>query len=168
MTEFDLRTLIDEVLASSDAADANVIAVDVDQRIKDEDLRTALRQTLPAFIRQLNTQQRMATRFEFVPADAKQKQLHIPSAKQAAIRDGWKRSLQDRYKGVGGDSVLLRNMTRDDLLAAAQLREAQGDRNYAKARQLRSLAATLDQHDAPTVGDLPDDVLRLAIGQVAA
>lgn len=170
----NLRHLVREVIATSMLSSPRDIADEVMRRLERDQFAGALQQALPSFVRQVNSEQRMPVRLAHVAAqyDADGnplpvQQVFIPSAKQAAIRDDWRiRARMFKVPGVDGWKSLL-ECTRDDLLHAADSREEQGHRNLAKAKQYRALAATLRDHGAPTVGELPEDVLRLAVGEAA-
>ena len=174
MSDLNLRALVREVIDTSTLSSPADIADEVLRRIGPRDTKAALAQALRAFVRQCVSEQRMPVRLTHVEAqyDAKGnarpvQQVFIPSAKQAAIRDDWRRQARlFKVQGEDGWKSLL-DCTTADLLHAAASREQQGKRNLAKAKQYRALASTLRDHDAATVGELPEDVLRLAVGEAA-
>ena len=161
----NLRHLVAEVIGSSTLDSPSDIAAEVSARVHDADLREAFDSALRVFVRQVLSEQRTSSHFDFVPQS---ESVLIPSSKVAAVRDGWQRALRfhkvptpDGWKPLGACTVA-------DLTHAALAREEQGRRNFAKAKQYTDLAATLTAHDAATVGALPLAVLSVAIGQVAA
>lgn len=174
MTDLNLRALVRDVIDCSMLSSPADIADEVLRRIPAKDSEAALAQTMRAFVRQVVSEQRMPVRLSHVEAqhdaDGNPRPIQsvlIPSAKQAAIRDAWKRDARlYKVQGVDGWKSLL-ECTRDDLLHAADARQEQGERNLAKAKQFRELEKTLRDHGVTTVGELPEDVLRLAVGEAA-
>lgn len=156
VSEFNLRTLVRQVLDDSVLTDPGLIAEEVYRRTAAKDRGAAYQQALRHFVRQVASEQRGATTITAGPSKA------------TRAREWWQRSMRDRIH-VNGDAgwKMLADCTRDDLLYAAAERREQADRNRAKAQQYEALASLLDANSAATVRDLPADVLMRALGGAA-
>lgn len=80
------------------------------------------------------------------------------------IRNGWQRSLDARVHVGTGRHKMLRHCTYDDLQVAAAEREANAEKNARQARYYRSLASLVLEYDVKSFGDLPTEVLMVAVG----
>ena len=157
--DLNLRGLTRDVLRTSTLADPSDIADEVYRRIGEDQLRAALRDALRVFVRQVISEERSHTTIR--PESAS------PSAKVAAIRDYWQRSLRDRVHASASEWKLLGDCSAADLDFAAAERQEQAERNAAKARQYRMLARLVEEHGAARVRDLPADVLMHTLGRAA-
>jgi len=164
VNDFDLRALIREVADASTVADPGVLVAEVSARIAPEDRGAALDQCLRSVVVVMLSQMRM---FSHSPDGQRSDDTHgrpaaggSPSHKGARIREHWRKALRDRMPVGDGEWKFLAECTGVDLDYAAGLREDHAARTLAHAEQLRRLGKLLVEHDADTVGDLPDDVLR--------
>lgn len=159
---FDLRALVREVVKNATVADPAFIVKEVNAKIALPDRDTALEEALRPYVLTFLSQMRMSNR-------AATRAVSGRSGKVAGIREAWRRILRDVITvGPGdGDWKFLSDCTADDLDFAASLREEHARRNQAIADQYRHLAELLPEHDVPTVGALPEDVLRdvLEVGE---
>lgn len=80
------------------------------------------------------------------------------------IRNGWQRSLDSRVHVGTGRNKMLRHCTYDDLQFAADEREQVAAKNAASARYYRSLASLVLEYDVKAFGDLPTEVIMVAVG----
>jgi hypothetical protein len=83
-----------------------------------------------------------------------------PSVKVAGIRNEWRRQMGHRIHIGGNEWKLLRYCSYEDLMAAASERRRLAAENTASARRYEKLAQALKDHDAATMANLGDDVLR--------
>lgn len=153
--EFNLRTLVREVLDGSALADPGGIADEVYRRTAAKDRAAAYRQALRQFVRLQANEQRMTAA---QPSSSSEGALDSgQSAKVAGIRTWWRSSLRERIH-VDGEAgwKMLADCTRDDLMYAAKERWEAADRTKAVGDKFSRLAELLDRFDAATVGDLPD------------
>ena len=163
----NLRSLVREVIDASTLDSPQAIAAEVARRVPAKDRHAALEQALRAFVRQVISEERGHHRFGYVSPEP----TFAGSSKVGAIRDGWQRALRVVKVPTSSDPGAWKALgacTFDDLVYAAEQRDEQARRNSAKARQYRALAATVQEHGAATVADLPAEVLMVAVGQVAA
>lgn len=157
MTEFNLRSVIADVLDSTDLADPAEVAEEAYRRLTVDDYAAALQQVLRQFARLV-----MMSRRSHMPVAVHPK---APASwKVAAIREGWRRHLQDRLFTPAGWK-LLRDCTRDDLLYIAAERRRIADENLATAERFEKLAGHLV--GTATCASLPEDVLADALGRAA-
>lgn len=158
---FDLRSLVRDVFDNSTLADPGLIAEEVYKRIGPDEVYAALQASLRLFVRQVISERRMHT------------QMATPtnpdgvSWKVGAIREHWRRSLQDSVHVGGSEWKRLGQCTYEDLKVAAAERREQASRNRAKAQQYEALANLVSDHGAATVAELPVDVLSAALGAAA-
>ena len=158
MADFNLRSLVQEVLRSSTMTDPGDLADEVLRRIPAKHHKAALQQTLRLFVRQVNSEVRISR--QTAPASP------ATSTKVAAIRDGWQRRLRDRVH-CNGQWKFLADCNYEDLLAAATERRQLADRNMAWARQYDTWARLLTEHDVATFGELPVEAQMSALGAAA-
>lgn len=167
VSDFDLRTVVRSVLDSSNSANLGSLAEAVYDRIDPANHAEALRQTLRGFVRQMVSEQRPDLAPPLPPASAPSiAGGQVPSAKVAAIRDGWQRALRSLVY-VGAEHKQLAACTAADLLFAAEYRREQAAANRRRASQFDALRQHLDEHGVATVGDLPAEVLVISLGAVA-
>lgn len=149
-------------------ADPREVAYLVDQQTTDTDVRDYYRACLPSMVRDVIRGQRRGTPLEAIDPKLPQS---ASSVKRAAIREAWREQLNDRYAVPGPDGTLtwkfLRDMTRPDVLATAQMRRVEAKRNEAKARYLDAIAAVMAEAGVKQVGALPEPALR-RVADVAA
>lgn len=154
---FDLRGLIRDVLTTSDSPDPGVIAAEVNERTPAKYLREAYRQTLRDFVRVMAHAHPTSppTRSETTPKEASSAGSRTTlSTKVASIREY---ALRQRYH-VEGKWMFLGDMTRDDLLFAANERYRLAHANHEAAEGLSRIAEALSLHEVNRVRDLPPDV----------
>jgi len=183
MSTYDLRADVKAVLESTSLTDPGEVADKVAESIPAKSLRSALRVTLRAYVRQVMAESRTLSAPNFRPAPVHPTPVssggHTRSGAQSrtaaagrspkvrAIRDGWQRQLDARVHVGDSEWKFLGDCTHDNLNALAAEREANADKNRAWARHYRGLAALLTEHGAETVRDLPAEVLMPALGAVA-
>lgn len=192
--EFNLNSLIREVLATSLMPDPHDVSEEVLRRITNDQLRPALRQCLPALVgdyarRHLNNADRphfrspqanptAAAAISSAPvaafperaakAEIKPRQI-TRSPKVAAYRELGQQWLRARVY-VSADPrewKFMGDCTFTDLMFMAAQRRDQAERTNAKAAEYERLADLMQAHDVTRVRDLPADVLR-GVGDVAA
>lgn len=165
--DFNLRSLVRDVLASTDEADPGVIGGMVIAKIDAADRDAALTQSMRLFVRQIISETRIGN------APAEVGNVHpinrgaSTSLKVAAIREGWQRRLRDRVHVGGSEWKQLGACTYDDLQAAANERQQLAERNSAWARHYRALASAVLEADVETVRDLPTNVQAAILGGAA-
>lgn len=198
MTDFNLRRLVREVMATSTMSDPGDLAVEVSRRIDPDDCRAALDQALRQYVREEITRMRMRhvpvaepyrpsptlapvipparstmTLTEAQPAVARPVKLPAPvlpvrSAKVAGIRDWWTRELRNPIHVGGKQWVRLGDCTFDDLMFAAAERRDLAERNAARAESFGKLAEAVKAAGVGRVRDLPTDVLSAHFAGAAA
>lgn len=187
MTAADVWTLAAharEQIEHSPIADPHLLARKVALSIPDEHLRDAVDEMIGAYVVGLVSRQRWAAtqttgdgqtsgdtqRLAAVAGDSPPDpghgcpDAHVRPAGVGGNRwDGiaavYKRMLDQRVAVEDGEWKFLRDFTADDCAAAELRRRDNAARNLARAEVFGALAAALTEHDRPTVGDLPDDVL---------
>lgn len=156
MTDFDLKTLAREVIDQDTSEDLAQIIKEVRRRIPARAAGEALDQALAPFVHDM-------IRKPWRPAPP------APSAKVTAIREAWRRKLDEIRYTVDGDSIRrLGDMSRDDVIFVAEGLEAQARQNQARAAWMRSWAEAMAEHGAARVRDLPDDIQSGMFGRTAA
>lgn len=189
MTEFNLRHLVRDVMASTTMADPSDIADEVSRRIGDADLRIALNQAMRGFVREEITRQRPRSIEDHVAPNAPQHLAAVPptetheppvhraikapqpptrSAKVAGIRDWWSTELRKPYHVGEKRWLALGDCGFDDLMYAAAERRDHAQRNASRATALTQLAGAVAAAGVARVRDLPADTLRTHLGGVAA
>lgn len=149
MAEFNLREAVESVLESGELASPEAVAAQVVSNLGARQVRAALEQALPGFVRTQMQNRRASNTILAGSANAPAR-----SSKVAGIRDAWANALRDRVH-VDGGWKLLGECSYADLMFAAQERRSHAARNLAKADQFESLAARLESAGAATVADLP-------------
>jgi hypothetical protein len=146
MTDFNLKALAREVIDEDTSEDLAQIIKEVRRRIPRDVTGEALDQALAPFVHDM-------IRKPWRPAPP------APSAKVTAIREAWRRKLDEIRYTVDGDSVRrLGDMSHDDVIFVAEGLEVQARQNQARAAWMRSWATAMAEHGAARVRDLPDDV----------
>jgi hypothetical protein len=172
VSEFSLSRLVREVCRDSDIIAPDLLAKEVNRRIRKADRDAALQEALESYVGQYVARHRSG--FSVSPGGQPCADAHSGSAagghshKVAAIRD-IARSLRDRVSvGAGpGEWKFLADCTAENLAYAAAMREEHARRTYARAQQYRRLAELLDEHGVSTVGELPRSVLGDELGEAA-
>jgi hypothetical protein len=156
---FDFHAIVTEEIEQHPSADPDDVADAVLRRIPANELRSVLNLVMRSFIR-IRVGQRRARRAVVAP----EKVSGVGrSWKVQGAADAWRRHLTDRYNIGSHKWKMLNEMGYDDLVFSAEYREQQAAANQAQAERLRSWAQLLVQHQAPTFGDLPEEVQREAI-----
>jgi hypothetical protein len=156
MTDFNLKALAREVIDEDTSEDLAQIIKEVRRRIPRDVTGEALDQALAPFVHDM-------IRKPWRPAPP------APSAKVTAIREAWRRKLDEIRYTVDGDSVRrLGDMSQADVIFVAEGLETQARQNQARAAWMRSWAAAMTEHGAARIRDLPDDVQRGMFGRTAA
>ena len=167
---FNIRATIRKIAASSTIRNPSVLAEEIVRQIPPEELLDVLRTALMPLVREVIAEDRphgtFTTGFGRPQAGGAIRSPSSGSAKVAAIRDGWQDRLRARYS-VDGEWKFLGECTYEDLQAISRSLDLQAERYRSKAAGLRSLAALLTEHDAPTVRDLPAEKLMVALGAAA-
>lgn len=150
MTTFDLRALIDEVLAEGELYEPHDIAAEVAKRTPRQALRDAYVLVLADYVR-IHAQ--VSTRHNPLLNGGSARSR--PSSK-TGLGDWWARQMADlvyadEWKPLG-------ECTFDDLMVAAARRRELARQNAEAADRYEVLAKLLKDHDADTVRDLPPDV----------
>lgn len=165
---FDLRALVREVAAESEAADPAIVAKEVERRLDRAALGEALAQALPIVV--YHVAGRPAT--SPTPSPGQQQcDTHTgaagggpTSSKVAAIRETWRRHLRDRVSVGPSEWKFLADCTADDLAYAAALRDDLAAANAARANWLRELAERVTNAGVERVEQLDDDQLAQHLG----
>lgn len=183
MDDFNLRRLVREVLGSTTMTDPTAIAVEVDRRIGDEDCRAALRQALRSLVRLEIT--RVRKDGDVPPPEPEVVSNVTPivsggvpvptqaarpkgSAKVAAIREMGAAKLRELMHVGEGEWRRLGDCSFADLMFAAAERHELASRNTARAVWFEELAEAVRAAGVERVRDLPTEVLRARLGDVAA
>ena len=150
---FDLRSLVDEALASSSDPDPRVITERVLAEIPARSLRDVVRLTLPTYVTNAATAHRMRVLSAFPPPE---KGDMVGSRRWAAAAE----LLSARYVGADGKWKLLRDFTAADCLAAAADRRDRAAGLLTHAGRLEALAELVTVRGLSTVGELGEDEVR--------
>lgn len=165
---FNLRDLIRDVAASSNAPDPGSLADEVARRIPPKHRDEALRLMLRDYVRVMVAQQRM-THTEPASQQPDNARSNGRSWKRDGIRESWRKMLRDRIHVAPNPSAwkFLGDCSFDDLSFAALERRTAAERTLAKAEEYEALAALLKEHGVETVRELPAEVLasRLEAGE---
>lgn len=154
MTDFSLRHLVRDVLATSTSTDLGDLAAEVLRRIPVRCNRTALEQALRQYVRQVSAEGRSGS-----PEPA-EKQDFVPSSKVIGVREGWRKHLRDRIHVGGSIYKFHGKLTREDVQFAAAERRTLARQNDAAAERFEKEDAAMAEHGAATLDQLPDDVLQ--------
>ncbi|WP_406501534.1 hypothetical protein OHA04_27350 [Streptomyces sp. NBC_01590] len=171
-----------DVLESSSTTDPRNLADEVLNRVDGRDLRAALGQCLPAFVREEIRKKRnggaldrgelqlvMTEQPSGFAATARRRTpvRMVRSAKVAAIRAAGPRWLDDRLCTGEHEWKRLGDCTFTDLMYAVGQRREQAARTEAVAARLEHLADLLRTHGVGCVRDLPAEAID-SVGGVAA
>lgn len=197
MSDFNLRRLVRDVLATSPLTDPHALADEVLDRVEDCDLRPALGQVLASMVREeirshrngglpplapapsmpprltLHSQQQVTAESPGAAPRSVAKPVPVrrphTSARVAAIRAAGPTWLEERYN-VGADPrewKRLGDCGFTDLTFAAGQRRDQAARTSAAAERLEVFADLVRTHGVSRVRDLPASVLA-EVGGAAA
>ena len=170
MTDLNLRHLVQEVMASAPSVEYTDITNAVLARIDARDLKAALAQALPTYVRSVAVAQRH-------PGAVTPPSLHPTltdasgkprlSFKVAVIADGWQRRLSEIYATAEGNKRL-GDFTVADLRYQFEICSHQAKQKLSKAKGWGKLADLMESQDAETIRDLPAEMLMKTLGSVAA
>lgn len=191
MADWSLREHARQIIDDSHMADPHLIARKVALSIPDNLLRQAVDEMIGAYVVGIITRSRwsahdpttsgqMMRDAQAVPAaggdpspPAEASVEATPSERTPRPEDGptrWQAAAA-HYKAILGERMatadgwkFLRDFTADDADAAAERRRDIASRNLSRADQLTRAADEVRQHGVPTIGDLPDDVLKELFG----
>ncbi len=155
-----LSQKIEELVAKDRLRDPHTIAEKLIADMNEEQLRLALEVALPTFVREVLSQVRRDTTTPTRVRAAGQ------STRVGAIRD-WHQRLLDSVTEVNGSYKHLGECTRDDVLAIAGSRRKLAELNRRAAQKYEALATLMNDHDATTVADLPAELLRQTLEDLA-
>lgn len=147
MTDFDLRALVRQQVATTDEPDPAILWQRIVDAVPDEHLREALLQVGAGL----------------VTAEVRQLRNDAITEQAAGRPNRWKqygsvyRGLLASRVSTGEGWKFLADCTRDDLLYAAQSRRDHAAAVLATANFYEGLVGKLDTFGATTVGDLPPD-----------
>lgn len=167
---FDLRALVRDVLDQADDLDLDKLVNEVDRRIEVGDRDAALRQSLPAVVRDVvrNGRSHLSIVADTGAQERTRPAADRPSRKVAGIRDYWRRALTAEFSvDNAGGIKRLAELTRADLVFNIESREKIARTNAAKAMELRGLLDLVTRHDVETVGELPESVLASTLVRAA-
>jgi len=158
--EFNLRTLIREQLATSEP-DPHVIAERVAKLVPEDQLRVALLQVLPDFVRKVDVERRPAGHSigDTYTAHADRSSPNGQPRSRWDDAGPWYKRLLARREYIDGTWKFFGDLTPEDLDAAALLRETTAARTAEEARKLREVARLARERGAKTVRALPAEVL---------
>jgi hypothetical protein len=167
MSDFELRTLVRDVLDTSTAADPTNLAREVLDRIDPADYGTALEQCMRSYVRQMvvTSRPRLSETGEdappATPTITPAPKVGVPFHQRGRYAQGWRdRLMASRERDPEtGEYLFFGDATIPQLLRMASFRDELADANKHKAQQLRDLATVMRQHGVLRVRDLPDDAL---------
>lgn len=162
MSDLNLRAIAKDAIERAESVDYHDLANVVLAALSPEQMRDALAQALPTFVRDVAGSLRHTG-----PVRPPSVAPRLPGTwKQNAIRDNWQRQLSDIYATPEGNKRL-GDFTRDDLLHQSNLLQTQAKQKMSKAKGWRALADLLAEHEAEHVRDLPAELLMTTLGAVA-
>jgi len=186
--DWSLRDHARHMVEQSPIADPHLLSRKVALTIPDEHLRDAVNEMIGAFVVNLVTRSRWGatdhTTGGHFAADTQVAAAlggddlpggdhsesgahpeHVPAgrSKWPAVAAVYKRILDERIHD-GDGWKFFRDFTADNCRTAAANRIDSAARLVARSQQLDATADALIEHDVPTVGDLPDDVLKELFG----
>ncbi len=160
MPEFDVWAVIDAVADESDVADPKRLAVLVSTRVPKVHATTALNQVLPVVLQHRLSQRRpVAPPRGSAPDGLSGLSKPTGSRKVEGIRSAWAAWLRQRISVSPNEWKLLADCTAEDLEYSAGLNDRHAQANQARAEMKRRLAKLLEEHEAKTVKDLPQEAL---------
>lgn len=163
--EFNLRALVREQLATSSEPNPHAIADRVLKLVPEEYLRDALGQCLSFLVRQMiygerSMNRRPAMLAEVTQASGKGTQPPAPS-RWVGVSGRYQRLLRQRECIDAEKSAwrALGEMTREEVLKAAEIRRGNAHKNASIAKRYEALAHHMEVQQVATVQELPPDVL---------
>jgi hypothetical protein len=162
MSDFNLRHLVQEELRTAPSVEYADLVASVLEKVGPREVRAALSQALPAFVRSVTVAQRSPGAVT-PPSPAPT----MPGSwKVQAIREGWQRRLSEVYATEEGNKRL-GDFTFEDLTYQSDLCQSQAKAKLSKAKGWRNLADLLAAEEVEHVRDLPAEVLMKTLGAVA-
>lgn len=175
-TSADLRAVIREVAASTDAVSPDEIAEQVLHKLTRSQVRAALMVTLPNYVRiavSVRTSQSHPVGVD--PQDATGDPEPIRDSRPGVNRNtratrvaAWFAVKRTERLHVGDDWKRFGACTADDLRVVAKRRGEQAADILAEQQRWADRAADMDANDWATVDDVPDDAMSRWFGRDAA
>jgi hypothetical protein len=154
----NLHALANAVVRESASPDPDLMVMEFVSRIDPADHTEALRLLARDFIRQSIRNQREALNGG-APGG---------SRKVANAREAWKRLLDSpEFLPSTASWIFLRDATHDQVLEMAGVRQQKARELTAAAKQYKRIADEMAAKGAPSVGDLPDDMLEQLLAPVS-
>lgn len=153
MTTISERVM--EILDTTSLSDPREISEKVLGDMSGRELRPALAEVLPEYVRYIERVHRSASGGpEGQLTDALHESFAEGSPRQAPGSSKW-RALAGRYAGAS-ERKPLRDCTREDVLAIVARHRSLAESNTSKAEQFERIYRLMVDHDAEVVGDLPE------------
>lgn len=159
--DFDLRTNVRKVIEESSLRGPQEIAAKVAENVPQKYLRKALATSLVEFVRQELQKARR-------PLSPVSRPRSNPSAKVAAIREGWRKTLAGQFHVGSGRWEVLANCGYDEVMFLAGERFEHARRTNAAGQMFEELAEAIQAHGVGRAGDLPEQVLADILSREAA
>jgi hypothetical protein len=166
MTDFSLRTLVRDVLATSNEDHPALLAVEVFAKIPARDRAEALKQALREYVAVEITRARVTPGGHSLldhharsAAEGDAPAQNIRRSRAALSREGWRAALRDRIHAAAGTWRRLADCGENELLFAADELDTMAARNAAKAETYRTLAKYVAEEGVTSVAELPDTLL---------
>ncbi len=147
--EIDLRQVVREELEKSSEPDPTIVAHGLASRIDDAELRSALAQCLPTFVRIVSNEMRRTS--APVPEPG--------ASATAAAADSVRRWAHIRESIDAREWRFLLDMTRDEVHRCAELRRTKARENLTAASHYDEIVVAMQRHGAKVVRNLPLAVL---------
>lgn len=165
--EFSLRNLIRQTADDLDLIDPDAVTDEVLQRIPRNLVREALQQALRSYVHHVLTGRRQDTVITD-PADLLAETTGGAGSsnvgrKQRAVRDWWRRALDEAYLVADGSWLRLKDCDLPALKFLAEDRRQRATQLAAKAAEFDLLQRLVTEHGVDTVGELPEDVLQATL-----
>lgn len=157
MTDLNLRHLVQEVVSSASSVEYADITAEVLNRLDRKDVRAALIQALPAYVRSVVVTSRTMSG----------ERTFTPSAKVEGIRANAATLTEKRLAEIFATSTGNKRFgafTYDDILFQVAILEQQAAANLGRAVFLRDLAGRMQAEGFKTVSDVPVEALGFALG----
>jgi len=161
--DYDLRTNVRKVIEESSLRGPQEIAAKVAENVPQKHLRTALSSALVEFVRQ----ELQKARRPLAPVSGSRPRSN-PSAKVAAIREGWRRTLAGQFHVGDGRWQVLADCGYGEVLFLAGERFEHARRTNVAGQMFEALAEAIQGHGVDRAGDLPEPVLADILSREAA
>jgi hypothetical protein len=163
MTGLSIWNRVRRLQVSTGSSDPRELAEKLLAELTAAELRSALAEVLPEYVRQV-----MKSGRNKATAAPSQSSPSSPSWRVAPVRDWYEQLMAQPIDVSGGQGrwKSLRECTRDELLTVAQHRRETAARNVATAKKYEALARVLPA--SKSVGDLPADTVASVFGRAAA